>query len=102
MIIAAMNSRVVVYTGGLVAFAALWFAGTWQAVQVLRRERRILATPLAVLTVEYRDDEVAFARVADARRTSRRTLGGIIVTALLCAFVLLLLLLVVLSAARVV
>ncbi len=102
MIIAAMNSRVVVYTGGLVAFAALWLAGTWQAVQVLRRERRILATPLAVLTVEYRDDEVAFARVADARRTGRRTLGGIIVTALLCAFVLLLLLLVVLSAASVV
>lgn len=99
MVAAVLNSRVVVYSGALVAFVALWFAGTWQAVQVLRRERRILATPLAVQTVEYRDDEVALARVADARRTSRRTLGGIIVTALLCAFVLLLLLLVVLDAA---
>jgi len=101
MIVAVVTSRVIVYSGALVAFVALWVAGTWQAVTLLRRERRILATPLEVLTVEYRSDEVALSRVADARRTSRRTLGGIIVTVPIFVFVLLLLALVVLDAAGV-
>jgi hypothetical protein len=72
--------------GVVLAFVALWTGGLWQNVRALRRERQILVTPLEVLAVEYRSEDVAVSRQADARRMFRREVGTLIVMAVLCLF----------------
>jgi hypothetical protein len=91
VIVMAQVVRAVGFGGLFVVFVALWTVGAWQTIRSLRRERQILATPIEVLAVEYRSDEVAVSRVADARRARTRAVGALIVTTPLCAFVALIL-----------